>query len=345
MQFNDTIITVRPWPVDHEGDIAKRIAKVRDQGIFRAGTLTRQHCVTLGWAAEDGGQPTGQNLRGSGTLIKWKERPFILTCGHVLKACGLPENDRAPWRLWVVFNGETEANETLAGALQLRADNWWAQGTDAHPRDTTGPDIALVAVPYELANEWEATKRATIRFHDVKVGPAVIPADEAAIEEDLATGIVLHVCGAWHGRAQTEVDKRYTGEQPVATGFTMNLSWPSEFEGRGWTYGDYQVVGSGITQRMAFGRGSPEVYREAVRAGVGESWGGFSGSGVWRVECDSRENARGVRASLAGVVFAELTDDEFSKEVAIGLRAHARSDIFRALTNAEQAGVYSNEEW
>ena len=48
---------------------------------------------------------------------------------------------------------------------------------------------------------------------------------------------------------------------------------------------------------------------------------------------------------MSGVVFAEIGDDEFSREIPIGLRAHSRGDIFKALQAGEEAGIHSNEEW
>ena len=345
MKFEDELRTVRPWPTDTHGEVAARIATVRNRGVLHAGEMIRRHCVTLGRTPEEPRMATGKDLRGSGTLIKWKERTFILTCGHLLRACGVPDNETAPWRLWVVFDGKTETNETLAGPLTMQKDNWWARGTDARVQDTAGPDIALVAVPYEWANDAEASQKANVRFHDVERIGAMNPPEYAASDDDLVDGVVLHLCGGWHGALQTEVDARYTEGEPIATGFSMNLGWPSESTREGWTYRDYPIIGQGGTQRLVFGRGSPEGYQEAMKALIGGGWGGFSGTGVWRIECDPREGARGASATMAGVIFAQIGDDEFSGEIPIGLRAHSRRDILKALETAEKAGLHSNEEW
>lgn len=345
MRFEDELRTVRPWPIDEEAEVAARVATVRNRGIIHGGEMTRRHCVTLGRTPEDAKLATGKDLRGSGSLIKWKERPFILTCGHVLRACGLPDNKKAPWQLWIVFDGKTETNETQAGPLTVRDNNWWAKGTDAKATDTEGPDIALVAVPYQWANDVEESKRVNVRFHDVAREGTMEPPEYAASEDDLTKGIVLHLCGGWHGALQTEVDRRCNEEEPIATGFTMNLGWPSECVHEGWKYGNYPIIGQGITQRLVFGRGSPDDYQNAMKALIGGGWGGFSGTGVWRIECDAREGARGSNATMAGVIFAEIGDDAFSTEVPIGLRAHSRNDILKALEAAEEAGIHSNEEW
>ena len=345
MRFGDEIRTVRSWPIDPDGQTAERISAVRNRGILAAVLGTRQFSVTLGRVPDDATDTARAELRGSGTLIKWKDRPFILTCRHVLRACGVPDNERSPWQLWIVFNGETMSNKTLAGPLQLRDGNWWAHGTDAGTWDTSGPDIALVAVPYQWANDMESSDRANVGFHDMEVEGEMDPPEYAATEEDLSSGVVLHLCGGWHGALQQEVDGNYAAAEPIAAGFSMNLGWPSEFETGDWTYRDYPIIGPGITQRLVDGRGGPEHYHRVIKTLIGGGWGGFSGTGVWRIECDAREQARGVRPTLAGVVFAQLGDDEFSNEVPIGLRSHARVAILRALGEAERAVIHSNEEW
>ena len=345
MQFEDEVRTVRPWPVNEDSHVADRIATVRNRGIIHGGEMTRRHFVALGRTPKDGKLATGKDLRGSGTLIKWKDRPFILTCGHVLRACGLPDNETTPWRLWIVFGGKTETNETMAGPLTILRNNWWARGVDARAGDTAGPDIALVAVPYQWAIDAEGSDKANVQFHDVEQVGTMSPPEHATSEDDLTEGIVLHLCGGWHGELQTEVDSRYKEGEPIATGFSMNLGWPNEWAQEGWSYGNYPIIGQGITQRLIAGRGSPEGYQNTVKTPIGGGWGGFSGTGVWRIECDPREGARGASATMSGVVFAEIGDDEFSREIPIGLKAHSRDDIFKALQTAHEAGLHSNEEW
>ena len=116
-----------------------------------------------------------------------------------------------------------------------------------------------------------------------------------------------HLCGRWHGALQREIDGSYAEEQRVATEFLMNLGCPSEIETGGWTYRDYPIIGPDITQPLLHGRGGPEDYRRARKTLMDVGWGGFSGTGGWRIQCDAREQARGVRPTLAGLVFPALT--------------------------------------
>ena len=219
MEFEDEVRTVRPWPAEEDSDVADRIAIVRNRGIIHGGETTRRHFVALGRTPKDGTRATGKDLRGSGTLIKWKDRPFILTCGHVLRACGLPDNETAPWQIWIVFGGKTETNETMAGPLTVRRNNWWARGVDARADDTAGPDLALMAVPYQWAIDAEESEKVNVQFHDVEQVGTMNPPEYARCEDDVTKGVVLHLCGGWHGRPANGSRRRIQGRRSHSDGF------------------------------------------------------------------------------------------------------------------------------
>ena len=171
--------------------------------------------------------------------------------------------------------------------------------------------------------------------------------DEFVPEDgDLNRGVVFHMCNGWHHRTQKALEGR-TEEKQTSAGMIATVGWPIEATSQGWNYLDYPVTGEGASHRMEVENWVPTEYKKALIEGGGgkDGWGGFSGTGMWRIECDGNRGARGARIVLVGVVFAELHDEEGNYDRPVALRTHSKTDILRGLETAEEQGIYSSEMW
>ena len=277
------------------------------EAFRRVHERVRSSLVLLG---RDRTSPTKSDLRGSGILVQMEDgRKGVLTAAHCIEP-------------------EEESTVILVGQASQRGRVVPYRVPNAHVvrhlegRQEDCPDLAFIALSAEEASKMEA--QSTV-FH--RVGRQRPPAEKAEAGEGRAVWTSL-VASGWPG-----VLNEVMG--PKAVGYVLEsvMDVPVEeiHEKNGWDYADHvfedreSIKARAIESIRLRGMGDPPEAAMGFDL-TGESRGGYSGGGIWRVWwIDGEDN---YKLDLEGIMFLQWGENKGGQRK---LRAHQAKSIARIL--------------
>lgn len=289
--------------------------------ISWAGARAGAHLVRLGKWRKERGQPTHEDLSGSGILLRVGDQRGILTAAHCIRGMFTPNDDLIQNETIDVIARKHRETHVVWRTIHL-AQSILEGGHDTNfePRDS-GPDIAWIPMNIEHVRFFEQFGHVFFewregRFPEFK-GPSNSDTRKTVLYVDVVSGY------SYEREMAVSNKEHHFAIEVVQYLFPLCDRWSRG----GWDY-EKRILDFGKpddAEEVVFDAGMPENIRTRIPSRV-DLVTGFSGGGVWRAGCDDDDRQY---FDLTGIVWSQYFRD---RDGVLSIVCHGKDSIRRIIS-------------